>query len=409
MIDPFRSHADSIAACFKIKKKIESASGRIKIMIRFDEKKTDPKREKQMKLNIPDSILKIDPYVPGKPIEELEREYGITNSIKLASNENPLGPSPKAIEAVGKALLNLHRYPDGSGHDLVSRIAAHLDVAPGNIVLGNGSDDIIGILAMAFLRPGDEAIMPRPSFLMYDIAVKSVGAESVFVPLKELCVDLDAMRKAITDRTRMIFVCNPNNPTATTVSGSSLETFIREIPAHVIVVVDEAYIEFARDPECRSAVKWASGQNPVVALRTFSKIYGLAGLRVGYGVMPAEISGWINRVRHPFNVNSLAQAGATAALEDTAYVQKTLKLVHEGLDYLFAGLKELGIRSFPTQANFFLIDVGQSADVVYRELLKCGVIVRSMTSYGYPQYIRITVGLPEENRRLLAALKKICG
>ena len=361
-----------------------------------------------MKLKIPESILEIDPYVPGKPIEELEREYGIRDSIKLASNENPLGPSPKAVEAVSKALLNLHRYPDGSGHDLIGKLADHVGVKPENIVIGNGSDDIIGILATTFLRPGDEAVMPRPSFLMYDIAVKCMGAKPIAVPLKNLAMDLDAMAKAVTGNTRLVFICNPNNPTGTCVSAEALESFVQQLPGHVITVVDEAYIEFARDPECGSAIKMV-GDYPVVALRTFSKVYGLAGLRVGYGVMSAEIAGLVNRVRHPFNVNTLAQAGALAALEDVGYVQRTLNLVHEGLDFMFASLKEMGIKCFATQPNFFLIDMGRNADEVYRQMLKEGVIVRSMTSYGYPEYIRITVGLPEENQRLLAALKKIRG
>ncbi|MBA3029784.1 MAG: histidinol-phosphate transaminase [Desulfobacteraceae bacterium] len=361
-----------------------------------------------MKLKIPESILEIDPYVPGKPIEELEREYGIRDSIKLASNENPLGPSPKAVEAVSKALLNLHRYPDGSGHDLIGKLADRVGVKPQNIVIGNGSDDIIGILATTFLRPGHEAVMPRPSFLMYDIAVKCMGAKPITVPLKNLSMDLDAMAKAVTGKTRLVFICNPNNPTGTCVSAEALESFVKQLPGHVITVVDEAYIEFARDPECGSAMKMVKDY-PVAALRTFSKVYGLAGLRVGYGVMPAEMAGLVNRVRHPFNVNSLAQAGALAALEDVDYVQMTLKLVHEGLDFMFASLKEMGIKCFPTQTNFFLIDMERNADEVYRQMLKEGVIVRSMTSYGYPEYIRITVGLPEENQRLLAALKKIRG
>jgi histidinol-phosphate aminotransferase len=362
-----------------------------------------------MKLKIPESVLEIDPYVPGKPMEELEREYGISNSIKLASNENPLGPSPKAVEAVENALKNLHRYPDGSGHDLIGKLADRLEVKPENIVIGNGSDDIIGILSTAFLRPGDEAVMPKPSFLMYDIAVKCMGARSVPVPLKNLCMDLEAMAKAVNEKTRLVFICNPNNPTGTCVSTKALEGFIQNLPEHVITVVDEAYIEFARDRECGSTIHLLSKDYPLVTLRTFSKLYGLAGLRVGYGVMPEEIARIVNRVRHPFNVNALAQAGALAALEDSGYVEKTLQIVHEGLDFLFASLRELGIPCFPTQANFFLIDIQRNADDVYKEMLREGVIVRSMTSYGYPRYIRITVGLPEENQRLLAALKKVRG
>ena len=360
-----------------------------------------------MNLKVPKSILAIAPYVPGKPIEELEREYGIADSIKLASNENPLGPSPKAVEAIQKAAGGLHRYPDAGGHDLIARLSEKLDVSPKHIVIGNGSDDLIGLLAKAFLRPGDEAIMPRPSFLMYDIAVKSVGATSVFVPLKNLAIDLAQMRAAITPNTRMMFICNPNNPSGTVVLEKELESFIKSIPEDIIIVVDEAYIEFATDPKCVTAVRYAKTDFPVITLRTFSKLYGLAGLRVGYGIMPEQIADLVHRVRDPFNVGILGQAGALAALDDQAYVEKTLALVHDGLDYLFDGLDKLKVPYFPTQTNFFLIDVKKSADAVYEEMLKLGVIVRSMTSYDFPEYIRVTVGTEKENERFLGALARV--
>ena len=362
-----------------------------------------------MNIKVPDSILTIAPYVPGKPIEALEREYGVSDSIKLASNENPLGPCPAAIEAIKKAAIGLHRYPDASGHDLIARLSEKLEVSPQHVVIGNGSDDLIGLLAKAFLRPGDEAIMPQPSFLMYDIAVKSVGATSVFVPLKNLAVDLDQMSAGITQNTRMIFICNPNNPSGTAVTESELDGFIKTVPDDIIIVVDEAYVEFATDPKCVTAARYAKTDYPVVTLRTFSKLYGLAGLRVGYGVMPGQIADLIHRVRDPFNVSSLAQAGALAALDDLAYVEKTLKLVHAGLDYLFDGLDRLRVKYFPTQTNFFLIDVETNADAVYEDMLKQGVIVRSMTSYGFPEYIRLTVGLESENARFLEALAKVLG
>lgn len=359
-----------------------------------------------MKLLVPDYILSIKPYTPGKPLEELEREYGITESIKLASNENPLGPSPMAVEAIKNAIEKLNRYPDGSGHDLVQKISTHLGLQAENIVLGNGSDDIIGMLASAFLQPGDEVILPRPSFLMYELLVTSAGALPVFVPLQFLSIDLKGIEEHITSRTRMIFLCNPNNPTGTIISRQGFENFLRKIPDDIIVVVDEAYIEFVQDKNCAKSIEYLDKIRPVVTLRTFSKAYGLAGLRIGYGVMPIEIASLLNRVRLPFNVNLLAQVAAAAALEDTTFLEKFIALVHDGLHFLYDGLDRLGIKYFPTQANFFLIDVSKDADEVYERMLRHGVIVRSMKSYGYPNFIRINIGLPEENARFLKVLEK---
>ena len=360
-----------------------------------------------MKLTVPDYIRSLKPYVPGKPIEELEREYGITDSIKIASNENPLGPSPLAVQAIRAGLENLHRYPDGGGYVLINKIAEKMGFLPEHIVLGNGSDEIIGMLARAFLQPGDEVIIPRPSFLMYEIMARCAGAISVFVPLRGLSVDLDAIQNCITSKTRMIFICNPNNPTGTVISKEAFGNFLDKIPEETLVVVDEAYIEFVRDPDCAQGIDFLETGRPIITLRTFSKVYGLAGLRIGYGVMPAEISGLLNRVRQPFNANTLAQLGAAAALEDRTFFDKTVNLIHDGLDYLYAALDKLKIVYFPTQANFFLIDVKMRADDVFERLLKEGVIVRSMASYGYPEYIRINVGLAEENARFVRALEKV--
>ncbi|WDN90612.1 histidinol-phosphate aminotransferase [Desulfosarcina sp. BuS5] len=360
-----------------------------------------------MTLSVPDYILSLKPYAPGKPIEELEREYGINDSIKLASNENPLGPSPMAVKAIGNVLGMLNRYPDGGGHDLTGKLSEDLNVAPENIVLGNGSDDIIGMLARVFLKPGDEAIMPKPSFLMYDIMVNSSGATPVHVPLKSLALDLQGMAAKITKKTRLIFICNPNNPTGTIVSKKDFNRFLENIPENVPVVLDEAYIEFVRDPECVNGVDYINSGRAVVTLRTFSKAYGLAGLRIGYGVMPKEIAELLHRVRQPFNANRLAQAGALAALEDEPFLTKTVGIVHKGIDYLFESLEKMRIQAFPTQANFLLIDVGRDADAVFEKMLRMGVIVRSMKSYGYPEYIRINAGLPEENARFISALKAV--
>lgn len=358
----------------------------------------------KMKLNIPDAVLSIAPYVPGKPMSALERELGIANSIKLASNENPLGPSPLALEALQKNMAALNRYPDGGCYELSRKLSEKLGLPPENIVIGAGSDDIIGMLTRALLLPGDQAVMPQPSFLMYEIMVRTASAEPVYVPLKSLAIDLDEMVARINGKTRIVFLTNPNNPTGTTISKADFERFLERIPEEVVVVVDEAYIEFVRDPECLESLGYIQEDRPVVILRTFSKAYGLAGLRVGYGIMPEAIALLLHRVRQPFNVNTLAQSAAAAALGDRDFLEQTLTVVNEGLDYIGRRLDDLKIRHFPTQANFLLIDVEENADVIYDKLLRKGVIVRAMTSYGYPRYIRVSVGLPDENKRFIDAL-----
>lgn len=360
-----------------------------------------------MIFNIPEYIQSIEAYKPGKPIEELAREHGIERAIKLASNENPLGPSPRAVQAIVLALSGLHRYPDGRGYDLTVKLSGCLGFSPDHFVLGNGSDDLIGMLTRALLQPGDEVIIPTPSFLMYEINVKSAGAIPVHVPLRSLAIHGSDLLERVTSRTRIVFICNPNNPTGTVMSRSDFETFIQALPPGIVVVVDEAYMEFVRDPACVNSLDFIRGDRPIVALRTFSKAYGLAGLRIGYGVMAPELAGILHRIRQPFNASLLAQAGAVAALEDEAFLRKTIQTVHESLDYLYAELDRIGLRYFPTQANFFLIDAGQDADMVFENMLKKGIIVRSMSSYGYPEYIRVNTGLAEENRRLIEALEQV--
>lgn len=362
---------------------------------------------KPMSLTVPEHIRSLKAYIPGKPIEALEREYGIRDSIKLASNENPLGPSPLAMDAIRSGLDNMHRYPDDGGHELIHRLATQLSLNPEAIVLGNGSDEVLTMLARAFLRPGDLAIIPQPSFLMYELVVRWAGAECRFVPLRNMTIDLEAMLAQVTDDCRMVFLCNPNNPTGTVVSRKAFEKFLERIPSDLVVVVDEAYGEFVRSDDCPRGIEYIGGNRAVVTLRTFSKIYGLAGLRIGYGLMAPDIAAILHRVRIPFNVSIPAQAGAAAALDDTEFIDKTQRLIRDGLDYLTRAMDDLGFRYFPTQANFFLIDVVTSADDIYEQLLRQGVIVRSMSAYGYPQYIRVNVGLPEENERLVQSLAKI--
>lgn len=360
-----------------------------------------------MKINIPSFINEISPYIPGKPLEALEREYGITDSIKLASNENPLGPSPMAMEAIRTATLRMHRYPDEPGHVLLHKLADKNNLTPEQIVIGNGSDEILGLLSLALLQPGDEVIIPQPSFLMYTIVAQSAGATPIMVPLKEMAIDLDAVRAQVNQRTRLIFICNPNNPTGALISQSAFEDFLAVLPPGVVVVVDEAYTEFVREGRWSGQRFYLDSEPPVVTLRTFSKAYGLAGLRVGYGVMPTPLAEILNRVRMPFNVNALAQAAAAAALDDTDFLSKTISLVHKELDFIYCELDRRQLRYFPTQTNFFLIDVVRDAKQVFEKFLKQGVIVRAMTGYGYPQYIRINVGLHEENLRFISALDTV--
>jgi histidinol-phosphate aminotransferase len=364
---------------------------------------------KVVNMKVPDYIAGLKPYIAGKPIEELEREYGITGSIKLASNENPLGPSPRAVEAIIEAARDLHRYPDANSYSLRDRLAEKLQVRREEIVLGNGSNEIIELLVRTFVSRGDEVIMPAPSFLMYEIMVQAGGGIPIKIPLADLVIDLEAMSRSITERTRMVFVNNPNNPTGTIVTREGFERFLEAIPDQVLMVVDEAYVEFVRDKACPTGLEYLGEGKTVVTLRTFSKAYGLAGLRIGYGVMEEALAELIHRVRQPFNVNTLAQVGALAALEDSAFFEETLRTVHQGLDFLYREMEEMGIRSFPTQTNFFLIDVERDAKKVFEAMLAKGVIIRPMTAYGYPSYIRINVGLPEENRRFVHALREVMG
>jgi histidinol-phosphate aminotransferase len=359
-----------------------------------------------MKLTLPDYLLSIAPYVPGKPIEELEREYGIGDSIKLASNENPLGPSPLAVKAIHDAVAKLHRYPDGGGHVLLHKLSEYFNLPPQKIVLGNGSDEIIGMLAHALMQPGDEALIPSPSFLMYDISVRSAGGVPVRVPLQAMTVDLEETTNRITPQTRMIFICNPNNPTGTIVYKKDFEVFLDNLPPQVLVVIDEAYIEFVQDSGCAFGIDYLDDERPLVVLRTFSKAYGLAGLRIGYGLMPEKLAELLNRIRMPFNTNALAQIGASAAIADQLFLAQVRNVVHGEIAFLQAALDELGITYFPTQANFFMIDVKQNADVVFEKMLQQGIIVRSMKSYGYPNYIRINAGVRRESVRFIEALEK---
>ncbi len=365
-----------------------------------------------MKLSIPQNIADIVPYPPGKPLDELEREYGITNSIKLASNENPWGPSPKAVAAIADGLNNLHRYPDGSSYYLTEALATWLKATPEEIVLGNGSNEIIEFLVKAFVGDGDEVITSHPSFLMYQKFVQVRGGINIVVELKEMHHDLDAITQAATQKTKLIFLDNPNNPTGTLITREHFDDFLRSLPETVIVVLDEAYVDFVDQSQQIDVVDYirnSEGIPAVVSMRTFSKAFGLAGLRVGFGLMHPDIAGLLHRVRQPFNINLPAQAGALAALDDIDHYQHTLDATREGLVWLSNELTRIGCKPYPSHTNFFLIDVRGDATKLYHAMLYKGVIVRSMQAYGYPTFIRITIGTAAENSRFIKALTECMG
>jgi histidinol-phosphate aminotransferase len=350
-------------------------------------------------------ILDLAPYEPGKPVEELERELGLSGSIKLASNESPLGPSPKAVAALQKAIAGIHRYPDGASFELRRKLADRLAVEEEQLVFGAGADEILELLAKVLLGPGDECVFAWPSFAMYPIVVQGMGARSVQVPLdREFVHDLPAMLQAMTKRTKLVMVCNPNNPTGTSVGADAFDHFMSQLPEGVVVAVDEAYVDFARRPDFPDAMVWVRRRPGTIVLRTFSKIFGLAGLRIGYGVADAELAGYLQRARHPFNVNRLAEVAAAAALDDRDYAERITRLNADGAVYLARELRALGIEVWPTDANFVLARTGAE---VYEQLLRQGVIVRPLVAFGLPEHVRISVGLPEENERLVKALRRL--
>jgi histidinol-phosphate aminotransferase len=354
-------------------------------------------------------ILGIAPYEPGKPVEELERELGIHDAIKLASNENPLAPSDRVQKAIIDALPTLNRYPDGSGYYLRQALARKHGVTADHIVLGNGSNELIELIVRTFLRPGDEAVVPHPSFVVYPMIVQAAGGIRVMVMLRDYRIDLEAMARAITPMTKIVFVANPNNPTATIVTGDEVSHFMSKVPERTIVVFDEAYTEFAQGPDFPDTLEHISQGRKVMVLRTFSKAASLAGLRIGYGVADPDAVALMNRIRQPFNVNSLGQVAALAALEDESHTLECVRMIEAGRHYLYDEFNAIGVKYVPSRANFILVDIGRSASDVYQRLLKEGVIVRPLTSFGMESALRITVGTPQENRRLIKALRKVLG
>jgi len=356
--------------------------------------------------HVPEYIRTLIPYSPGKPIEEVEREYGIANSVKLASNENPLGPAPKALEAIRAKLGQLHLYPDGDCFYLKDRLAKKLGVAQEQIIFGNGSNEIIELAVRTFMRAGDEAVMARQAFIVYKLLVQAIGGVSKEIPLREFTHDLSAISEAVSPRTRIVFLANPNNPTGTIYRRAAWELFLDRLPEEVLVIADEAYFEYVRDPDYPDSLRYHDCGKTILTLRTFSKLYGLAALRVGYGVAPKEVIDLMQRVRQPFNVNAVAQWAALAALDDKDHIGRSLQNNRQGMEFLTSEFDKLGLPYVPSQGNFILVRVGNGNEV-YQRLLTQGVIVRPVGAYEFPEHVRVTVGTIDENRRFIEALRGI--
>jgi len=349
----------------------------------------------------------LHPYEPGKPVSTLQRELGLGDIIKLASNENPLGPSPAALEAATAALAEVNRYPDGNGYGLKAALARRHAVTAEQITLGNGSNDVLEFIVRAFADNRHEVVFSEHAFAVYPLVTQSVGATCIAVPARNYGHDLEAMAAAVTDRTRVMFVANPNNPTGTWSPAQSLRGFIEQLPDHVIVVVDEAYAEYVQETEYPDCIDWIKDHENLVVTRTFSKAFGLAGLRAGYMVAHAQITNMLNRVRQPFNVNALALAAAQAALMDAEHLRKSCDLNQAGLEYLAAAFTQLGLDYIPSVGNFITVAMPRSGRDIYEQLLRAGIIVRPVDNYGLPDHLRISVGLESENQRFIQSLGEI--
>jgi histidinol-phosphate aminotransferase len=352
-------------------------------------------------------IETIHPYQGGKPIDEVQREFGIDDIIKLASNENPLGPSPLAKEAIKRAAAKVNLYPDGNAYYFKNELAEHLGVAPNYLIFGNGSNDVLQIVGETYISPGDEVIYSESAFVVYMVVSKICGAKSVVTPRRDYAHDLDAMADAITDATKVIFIANPNNPTGTMVTKDETERLMARVPDDVLVVFDEAYYEYVERPDYPQTLPYVEEGRNVIITRTFSKIYGLAGLRIGYGIAKPETIEMMNRVRQPFNCNLIAQAAGRAALNDADHVRRSLELNAVGKVYLYERLARFGLEYVETEGNFILVELGRSGQEVTDALMRKGVIVRPMAAYGFPDAVRVTIGKSDENKRFITALQEV--
>jgi len=355
---------------------------------------------------LPPNIKRIHPYVPGKPVEEVERDLAIS-AVKMASNENPLGPSPVALEAIRQHLSQTHRYPIGDGFYLRRKLAERLGVSMEEIILGSGSTDIIELVARTFLTSADDVITSRHSFVMYTLAVQEMNSLMIYVPMSHDAYDLEAILDSLTPRTKVIFVANPNNPTGTMVKAEEMDRFLKRLPPNIIVVLDEAYYEYVQDPEYSHSLEYVRQKKHVIVLRTFSKIYGLAGLRIGYGIAHRDFISCLNKVRSPFNTTSVAQAAALAALDDAEHVRRSIESNRLGYDFLTCEFSRLGVRFVPSVTNFLFVDIQRDCLEAYQSLLARGVIVRPLKSNGFSTALRVTIGTQEENEKLICALDEV--
>ena len=352
-------------------------------------------------------LAEIEPYIPGKPISEVAREFGLTDVVKLASNENPLGASPKAVCAMQEAIGQIQLYPDGNSYYLRRRLAEYHDLPIESTLLGNGSVEIVEIIAEAYLEPGREAVTGPQAFFKYRIACQLMGIRPIMVPMPNYQYDVEAMIQALTPRTKLVFIANPNNPTGWYLGRRDVERLLGALPQGAILILDQAYFEYVQQPDYPDGLQYVKAGAPVIVLRSFSKVYGLAGVRCGYALTRPDIAAHLQKVREVFNCNSLAQAAALASLDDGDYLHKSIENNHIGRKDLESGLKRLGLKTLPSVCNFILVDFGKPIEPIFKELLKCGVIIRPMEPYDLPTCARISVGLPGQHQKLFGALREI--
>jgi histidinol-phosphate aminotransferase len=354
------------------------------------------------------ALQQIQPYSPGKPIWEVQQELGLSEVIKLASNENPLGASPKATAAIQQDLSEIHRYPDAASKKAAAAIAVKLELEPGQLIITNGGDELISLVSEAYLETGDEIITPSPTFSEYEFGGHLMGAKTVAVPLaQDFRFDVDALLAAVTERTKLMYICSPNNPTGTYISAAELRRLVEQLPKRVLLIIDSAYCHYVTADDYTDGLEFVRAGYPVIVLQTFSKIFGLAGIRVGFGAAPEEVIRTILKVKEPFNVNALAQAAAAAAITDDEHVQASQQVNSAGREQLYKGFAELGFACTASMSNFVLVELGAEAKAVYERLMARGIIVRYGGTWGLPNHIRVSVGLPDENRRLLETLRAV--
>lgn len=352
-------------------------------------------------------IADIKPYIPGKPIHEVKRELGLDDVIKLASNENPLGPSPLAVKAIKEAVDQIHLYPDAESSELRNALSHFLGVPPDHLIFGNGGEEIVALIGKAFINEGERCVIPRPAFDAYETVTRIMGGTVCFSHLTEYRIDLDDMVERIDAQTKLAFICNPMNPTGTIVTRDELDAFLERIPPETVVVLDEAYCNFVSDPGYPDGIEYVRLGRNVIVLRTFSKVYGLGGIRIGYAISTPELIHLLRKVKEPFNVNALAQVGALAALRDHEHLERTVSLIHRERAYLYRELSSMGVKFVPTEANFIFIEVGLDSTVVFQGMLERGIIVRPGTVWQLPHFVRLTIGTRDQNQRFIKALRDI--